>query len=908
MAQRDYKGVQIAQGQSVMPTVAGQNTQRSAGTANVQPNIATQALSGLLSIGSSLAKKSIDVSAETAYIEGQRKAATSASTEDLNQDFLTKGFTNGGYNIQNYRMEQAELAAEMSAFIAKDGKSLSPTEFSKVLANKAGEKFSELSDTLSQGDKVRALAGQAQLEQNIMGQHNSAHKANAIERVAQLYTIQGNQINGAMTAARNSGDRVAYSEAAARASLYVNDVLTGESLPGEMRSSVAVGYLKSILATDNAAVVEDLRDSGQLDGLSAADRTALDNGIRESKSRTRARDNLGNLEANAQFMTSVGKGTATIEGVREHVGRNVENGLMTAAAGEAVYEQFYASQSDTETLFNAMEALDSGDVNALGRMGLGTEEALLMQDQHWALQGIPQQVRVLRGLEQGMRLGVVPKQLGQHVGNAITAIASNPENANPEQLALLNGVIASTSQLKLTNAAAATTLLSGIPEAQRNVLSYAMRVANLGVGPAEAIKTATGNTEAFQAMGAARQTKVTGKLQEAVDGLIKGQYGNSWNSDFSRNNAVGLDNLLPNAGRFSEDQFRMRVQTEIQRLADDPDNLSLFGTDDQSVESLADVAVANVTARTVRVAPTRDSKDATPLVMPRGVSTAAYFGTEDTARVGQALYEQYKPRSAENFGGFTFDTSNGNLLFKETNADGIVLEQTVVDHKAIGASVQKMRSDIINEASDASFGRSVPVRRLDAAVQAGADRLGGAIDATVGEGTAGTQSVGTGAGEPTVDVRIDGNNTAGVSRLGTFRWRQDLLGAEGLRLKVYKDSLGNNTVGVGELVGDDMNVGDEVPIELAESMFQASTDEALNAGVRISRDLGVQDEGAKLGLAAAVFQLGERGLGKFQKTAAAIKAKDWDAFSTEIRNSDWYEQTPKRVLYFEEQMKSHFNQ
>src|SRR5690554_4404542 len=397
MAERNYQGFQLASGGAVIPEAAGPLR---APRQEVQPeaNIATQALDGLLAFGEQIAGANIARKAEESYIDGVRQATLGGSIEEMETDPLSRPFVRGGYNMQNYRIEQATLAQEVQDFIAREGKSMEPEEFGKYLAKQSKTRFPDLGAGLSQTDRARAIASQAQLEQNLVQFQAKAYKEYAIQQAAQRFTIQGNQINGQMTRAKNNGDREQYLQGAERATLFVNDLLTSDALPAEMRDEATVQYLQSLLASDNTDVVEDLRDSGLLDGLAHDARVKIDNGIRESRARTRARDSLGVLESNGEFMNRLTNGKTNIDEVRAYVDREVRAKRMTVDEGESIYEKFFKSQSDKDTLTDMISAVSAGDINRLHQLGFGVEEALLKLDQNWAINNVSLENRVGKGI------------------------------------------------------------------------------------------------------------------------------------------------------------------------------------------------------------------------------------------------------------------------------------------------------------------------------------------------------------------------------------------------------------------------------------------------------------------------------------------------------------------------------
>lgn len=118
---------------------------------------------------------------------------------------------------------------------------------------------------------------------------------------------------------------------------------------------------------------------------------------------------------------------------------------------------------------------------------------------------------------------------------------------------------------------------------------------------------------------------------------------------------------------------------------------------------------------------------------------------------------------------------------------------------------------------------------------------------------------------------------------GTFRYG---------RFHVYKDHLGNPTIGYGHLV---------LP---SESFPCGLTEE--EADKVLAKDIAIAQKGVKSlkidlpddwneFLIIMVFQLGLDGVKKFKKMLQALKDKNYKLAVAECKNSLWYRQTPNRV-------------
>ena len=122
---------------------------------------------------------------------------------------------------------------------------------------------------------------------------------------------------------------------------------------------------------------------------------------------------------------------------------------------------------------------------------------------------------------------------------------------------------------------------------------------------------------------------------------------------------------------------------------------------------------------------------------------------------------------------------------------------------------------------------------------------------------------------------------------------------EGRSLRVYRDILGNLTVGVGHKIvsGDDLKLGDEVSDERVEELFWADLRTAERGAKRVLKTLsGRQPWEVLHALSCMVFQLGYAGTTGFKRMLAAMSRCDYVAAEAEMLDSRWArKQTPARA-------------
>lgn len=128
-------------------------------------------------------------------------------------------------------------------------------------------------------------------------------------------------------------------------------------------------------------------------------------------------------------------------------------------------------------------------------------------------------------------------------------------------------------------------------------------------------------------------------------------------------------------------------------------------------------------------------------------------------------------------------------------------------------------------------------------------------------------------------------------------WREHAIKREGNRLKVYKDSLGKLTVGIGHLVtkNDNLNYRQEITEEQCEIFFLNDSAIAEKEALRQAKETGSNSDEWIAALISVNFQLGTNWTVKFPNTWDHLKAKRYDDAIVNLRKSKWSKQTPVRV-------------
>jgi len=128
---------------------------------------------------------------------------------------------------------------------------------------------------------------------------------------------------------------------------------------------------------------------------------------------------------------------------------------------------------------------------------------------------------------------------------------------------------------------------------------------------------------------------------------------------------------------------------------------------------------------------------------------------------------------------------------------------------------------------------------------------------------------------------------------------------EGYRNKVYLDTLGKRTVGVGHLCVEDFWEDDK---EYEEKFLMTILEHDLQSAIKSAEELcegyNISDD-AKIIIIEMIFQLGKSGVSKFRNMwkALAEDPPNYHVASIEMLDSRWAKQTPNRA----QEMSDHMN-
>ena len=129
---------------------------------------------------------------------------------------------------------------------------------------------------------------------------------------------------------------------------------------------------------------------------------------------------------------------------------------------------------------------------------------------------------------------------------------------------------------------------------------------------------------------------------------------------------------------------------------------------------------------------------------------------------------------------------------------------------------------------------------------------------------------------------------------------------EGYRNKVYLDSLGKRTVGVGHLCVEDFWEDDkEYEEKFLLTILEHDLKSAIKSAEELCSDCPDLDDLAKETIAEMIFQLGETGVSKFRNMWKALESDppNYERASLEMLDSRWASQTPGRAKEMSDHMR-----
>lgn len=131
---------------------------------------------------------------------------------------------------------------------------------------------------------------------------------------------------------------------------------------------------------------------------------------------------------------------------------------------------------------------------------------------------------------------------------------------------------------------------------------------------------------------------------------------------------------------------------------------------------------------------------------------------------------------------------------------------------------------------------------------------------------------------------------------------------EGIKLEVYRDSLGKLTGGIGHLlVGAELDAydeGDVIPQEVCDAWFRADAQGAMDAAIRQMAEAEITSSDFLPWLASVNFQLGTNWTKEFAATWGMVVSGNYLGTADHLVHTAWAQETPVRVDDFQKALRA----
>lgn len=844
-----------------------------------------------------LGQQALSTSQEEAYLQGASKVGQIESEAELEGNFITRDWAVAGYRDTTGKLKVADAEANLKTDMLTL-REQSPEKMQEYLAKRRADLVPTL-EGMSR-EQRKSTFGQLLLnDRAAIATHTAEYTKFQIEARTKAQVAGWTAKKALMEDAQQAGEPGAYTKTVESAVGHIHGVLTDAAIPPTQRVKLVTEMVQDALTTNNVNLYKYLRDNvmpGDTDTVLS--QLPMDDQIKMSKANEAAmkategkRDMLG-MEQYAGYKAAMQNGTYNLsyKEAEAFASGRVQAGTWTA---EGKYAQFLTEHleygSKHKNVGDVTNAFARGDKDMLLRSDTSEEQALALVQKQWSAEGLTSTQRFAKLTSAGINgMGTAFKAAGDIAGIAVMQLGKADGEMLPQHAEVLQQVNQVLDYAKAEGKSSVQPLvLSGMtPAAQTRLLTMRALMADKYT-PELALKEVLRREALEQGMSPAQRAALNGASTKELYTLVhasnfgEGEGAIRWvgrkvTGIFSTE-AENQTALAPSTSIFDWGNNHPNVISAYKAAAREDlmaEAMVINQTSTLDAAGQFELAQARVVARTVQTT-------SGPLRVPMGKTPQEYFGTNaDNGTLGKAIDMTFN-RTVQD-GRMTYSTSEGGVYFQEYNDKG---EKTpysgTVDPKEVGKAVQAIRNNKI-QAYQESHGKGKNYTNTRPITQ-------------------GKSKVAT----PQASVQYNGDNTASVSNEVMLSIRDNLVKNEGVRNRVYKDTLGNDTVGVGitnkrywPKVQPDGTVLQE---DINSSFFKASS-EAAYAGVKVQAALKLKgDDWTKL-LSEVAYQSGTGfvAIPEYREFLKGAKLGDPTASVQSFRETPaWKVSSPARRAHYE---------
>lgn len=820
-----------------------------------------------------LAITTFNTEIEQRYLEGQSKALMDESEGEIQGDPLTKDWEVAGFRDAKGKLALADMDVKFSEDLPELTKKPAE-EVKSYLASRRAE-MTPLLSSMTREAKA-SIMGQMYLRDRAhIKTWQSAHQAYILEQKKAAIATQNSVSLQGMVSARSAylnGDLSEDAYAAtveSTAGSLIGSINMDESLPTSVKNTLTEEAIQYSLENDNPALYEFLRDNtvpnsngtqyNVLANLPQESQIKLSKAYRGSYDRNKVARNVGYQAEVADLKNQLSLGTygGTYKELQDFLGRMTINQAVSQGQAVGMLGDYLSMSSKQSQNAAITEAVTSGDTNRLHMLGVTEADAWKVQQEAWSKQGVPLQSQVGMSILAGEKSPSGYKQAGILSNSSIDKVRLASEadgdergevnETDSEVFRIYNEAIYQAArgnqQVKLT------TMLAGLsPDNAAYMADIAERM-NRG----ESLGRAQFNAnKAFTENKAFSPSKRAGLAQSA-----RKEVRDKVNSDLTPRNwlesAWGeLKSIIPGTNA-AVDQG-LRAESSMDQFWGDSEatqyiqyniNQDVIQAADRILQEKpylpADAAINAAKADTLR----RTVRGSNMMyVVPPDADIQKLYGVGPDARdkIGAVMQEMFSTKSPDNK--FYVWHNGSNIMAMEFKPDGTsVGTEFVISPTEVREGIRKADERILKSDNEV-YGTGKAYRIKE----------GGYI-------------------------RINGENGVGAPEKTMFKFRESLVGNEGVRSTPYKDTLGNKTNGVGFLyTSKHFKDGTMTPKEIQEGLI-AESDEKMKYAMVTNQRYNLNESGL-LFIAEVNYQSGQgvwtkKGMGeKHHAVLSAIKSGD----------------------------------
>lgn len=852
-------------------------------------------IGGILSELESTAKQGFKRSLEDAYLEGVAKVGQVQSEDELEGDMFTRDWKVAGHRDTLAKFAIADAEAQLAVDM-KELRKQSPEEFQKYLAEQRNKLTPSL-EGMSREQRNAAFGQMAMSTRSAIKTHTAEHTKFIIETEERAVSkVLGTGILN-LNRALSTGSGESYrAELDNMFSSIHSNIWQNSKFDRALKEKTTVQMMENALNSNNVALFEmmqrrvvsiDGENNTMFTALSMDNQEKLAGKYRTAFERTAAERNTLYLDMTANIESAYKAGEIPMEydDLKAHLDTGMNLGVVSGSKRESMMQAYFDAKRKNVEQFGFADAYQRGDLQTIRNGGGDESRASAAASKAWAKLPVPEQfLRHSKAGEMGMMTGY--KTAGDLANPSIAQLARPDGTMNPQHATMFELLNKQLDSHQKNDPIAYNHTLAGLTPENRKRIERLRGLAENGVtgDPAIAkvlkLEEADNNPNSARAVVAkANQTEDIKFIQslEAEGPVSRAALAikSIWNPQ-----AALQRQLSPTTGLVFKDRPE-KVDAEYlsmsrDAVAEEFQHIDLAGSE-MSRDARYRTAMAGVTARTVK------SELAGPVILPRGYTSAQFFGVQaSNETVGIAVdnvLKKYKESSnSEKENTFVVRPRNGVLMVQEYNAQGDPMSNPKpISSATVADEVKRMFKD--QEAKiNTLYGEGKTVKR---------DK---------------------------VTVQYNGNNSAGVENEWALEFRDNLVKHEGVRDTVYSDISNKSikrdkpvmTVGVGvsstntHFPAKGLKEGDVIPQAAIQESFRAASNDAARIGAGIQRQL---NGGKEIFLLASELAYQSGAVDKtssFKKLWSDVQLGDKTAALTSLRETPAYKLAHKeRQAHYE---------